>query len=266
MEESVAPIPEGPQRPRRERCRFQFRVRTVLLIVVAVGIEMSYFVVLNNIKPQRQKKLEPDPFEEEMRREAEARRARETAIDHLAAAERWGTLRRQAAARRLAAERLAGLGGEVKYHEEKPEPQWLRDLVGEEPIRTPISVDFSERTVPNAAWDDLEVLSDLRGLYLGGSDIADGALEHIKGLAQLRVLHLHRTRVTDAGLVHLQGLTQLQALTLSETGITDAGLVHLTGLSRLKYIDLPQTVTDSGKARLTRALPGVKINLSQERP
>ncbi|TET21777.1 MAG: hypothetical protein E3J71_08485, partial [Candidatus Stahlbacteria bacterium] len=62
------------------------------------------------------------------------------------------------------------------------------------------------------------------------SEIDDAGLKHLAGLTNLRWLWLGGTDITDAGLALLKGLTNLRGLGLGGTNITDAGLGHLTGL------------------------------------
>ena len=69
----------------------------------------------------------------------------------------------------------------------------------------------------------------------------DGDLAHLKGLTELRGLYLGHTQITDAGLAHLKGLTGLRELGLWGTQITDAGLAHLKGLTGLRKLNLVRT-------------------------
>jgi len=90
-------------------------------------------------------------------------------------------------------------------------------------------------------------LVGLEELYLTGARVTDAGMAHLRGLHQLRVLHLDHTQVGDAGLAHLQRLIHLEQLELKGTNVTDAGLAHLEGLLRLKQLGLAQThVTDGG--------------------
>ena len=66
----------------------------------------------------------------------------------------------------------------------------------------------------------------------------DAGLEQLRDLTSLKILDLFETHVTDAGLKHLEGLTQLQQLDLKNTQVTDAGLKHLEGLTQLQWLGL----------------------------
>jgi hypothetical protein len=101
-------------------------------------------------------------------------------------------------------------------------------------------------------------LKRLEHLSLYNTSITDAGLQHLEGLTKLQVLDLSCTKVTDAGLRHIERLTQLQKLELS--GVTDAGLQRLKGLAQLQELVLYNCwVTDAGVKTLQRALPNCKI-------
>ena len=145
-------------------------------------------------------------------------------------------------------------------HGEPPGPAWLQELFG---------VDFfSDVATANVRTDaGLEragSLSELRSLIhtsgLKPSRITDAGLKRISGLRRLRRLDLSETNVTDVGLVSLRDLTQLRDLSLRATRITDAGLTHLTALNNLKYLSLGLTqVTDQGVVKLRQKLPNCQV-------
>jgi hypothetical protein len=121
-------------------------------------------------------------------------------------------------------------------------------------------LNLEDTKVTDAGLGHLRDLSKLRELYLSGTPVTDAGLEHLKGLSQLQTLCLGGTQVTDAGTEHLKGLSRLAYLNLSDTQVTDAGLEHLTGLSRLKDLWLKGThVSDAGTKRLQQALPNCEI-------
>ena len=94
-------------------------------------------------------------------------------------------------------------------------------------------------------------LQQLQGLSLAGTKVTDAGLEHLEGLTQLRKLCLDDTKITDAGLEYLTRLTQLDELSVVNTQVTDVGLVHLKGLPKLQFLHLGKTqVTDTGLQRL----------------
>ena len=106
-------------------------------------------------------------------------------------------------------------------------------------------------TVTDAGLEPLKGLPRLRTLQLDNTQVTDAGLGHIEGLNQLRGLSLNLTMVTDAGLEHLKGLTKIEGLYLAGTEVTDAGLVSLKALPNLQVLDLNGTkVTDAGLSRL----------------
>ncbi len=99
---------------------------------------------------------------------------------------------------------------------------------------------------------------------LFGRPATADVLAEVGSLSNLKELFLDGSQVEDASLKHLAGLTQLQRLTLRETPITDVGLEHLKGLKSLKQLDLRRTrTTPQGRAMLQQALPGCVIESSR---
>jgi len=125
---------------------------------------------------------------------------------------------------------------------------------------------YAQRSINRAivkGWDVCEqeaylsqVLSNLRIIYLGGTQISD--VSSIIGLTQLQLLDLSETQVTDIS--PLSGLTQLQVLHLSRTQITDVS--PLSGLTQLQelYLFGAQITDASPLSELTQLQ---KLNLSR---
>ena len=106
-------------------------------------------------------------------------------------------------------------------------------------------------TVSDAGLEHLRELNQLKTLNLLGTHVTDAGLECLKGLRQLQWLDLNYTTVSDAGLRHLKGLVQLQSLHLSGTKVSGAGLEYLRGLTRLQCLDVSATkLGDSGLEHL----------------
>ena len=110
-------------------------------------------------------------------------------------------------------------------------PRWLRDLLGDDFFNSVVILDLSARypspPITDAGLEHVRGLTQLRELTLNRNEITDAGLAHLEGLTQLQTLDLEHTKITDAGLAHLEGLTKLQSLGLAQTRITDAGLTHL---------------------------------------
>ena len=124
---------------------------------------------------------------------------------------------------------------------------------------------------PQALWLDcaeitdvglqhLEGLTRIQSLTLGGTKVTDAGLQYLGGLMRLEVLSLNGTKVTDVGLRHLARLSQLQDVDLRNTVITDDGLQHFEKLTKLQSLQLFHTkVSAAGVAKLQKALPNCKI-------
>jgi hypothetical protein len=136
-------------------------------------------------------------------------------------------------------------------------PIWLRKLGGH--VHFPILYRVS---VAHLSWNDdqvlkrqmreLEGLSSLESLSIGGMFITDAGLEGLRKLPQLRDLTVCSSGMTDAGLAHVEGQGNLRTLSLARTGITGAGLKHLKELKQLEILDLDYTdVDDTGLAYLS---------------
>ena len=95
--------------------------------------------------------------------------------------------------------------------------------------------------------EHLNELDQLRYLDVNWSKVKDAGLKHIKGLTRLEVLILGFNEVSNEGLVHINGLTQLRELYINCPIVSDAGLIHLKGLKQLKVLNLDGTkVSDAG--------------------
>ncbi len=75
--------------------------------------------------------------------------------------------------------------------------------------------------ITDAGLVNLKGLTSLEVLRLDGTQVTDAGLVHLKNLTKLQQLCLARTQVTDAGLVHLSGLTRLSQLDLGHAQVTD---------------------------------------------
>ena len=128
-----------------------------------------------------------------------------------------------------------------------PKPAWLRKVFGDDFFIDVYLVDLYDGND-----SDLELLAGMKRLHtlsLSSLPVTDAGLQHLEGLNQLRELELGDTRITDIGLKHLDGLQKLRELNLNGTQVTDAGLKRLVGLKQLESIDLNRTqITDLGVA------------------
>ena len=103
----------------------------------------------------------------------------------------------------------------------------LRSLLRDDFIGAVVGVNLNDRNITDAGLAHLAALPQLRELWLDGNQITDAGLAHLAALPQLQKLFLDGTQITDAGLAHLAGLTQLQELWLYQTQVTDVGVTKL---------------------------------------
>lgn len=177
------------------RWRFQFSIRSLLVMTIAVAIPFSWLAV-------------------EMKK-ARRQRVVVAAIEKLGGGVRYDYV------------------FTPPWGFEMPGPVWLRKLVGSDFFANVEGVHFYEMSEMDIALPYLRELPQLWELQLENTQVTDAGLDHLKGLTQLRWLSLANSHVTDAGLRHLMGLTHLEQLHLSNTQVTDGGLQHLKGLTQL---------------------------------
>ena len=123
----------------------------------------------------------------------------------------WLAVKLQQAKReREAAAAITELGGEVRWWSRPSRPEWLRKLLGGDLFMRVEEVQVSGDT--DQDWQNLKALSQLRVLYLDGTNITDKRLENLRGLSQLQILGLSQTNISDNGLESIKGLSQLQVL------------------------------------------------------
>ena len=211
------------------RLRFQFSVRSLVVLVVAVAVPCCWLAM-----KMRQA--------ERQRTAVEAiREAGGTVFYHYQHTETLGRV----------------------PNAEPPAPAWLRKLVGDD-----FFSNVSIVTLDGANDETLVHLRELTKLVwldVADTQVTDEGLEHLRELTELEVLGLSDTQVTDLGLEHLTGLTRLTELGLADTQVTDAGLEHLRELTKLEYLGLSSTqVTSQGVEELRKALPNCQIVWEEE--
>ncbi len=239
----MEPVTTNSPKPRRRW--FQYKLRSLLILMLLLGAAMSWLAAKRN-QAQRQ------------------RLAAEAIVSH------GGDI--------VYDYQLIWLSGkhEPKWNPnaEPSGPSWLRRLFGEDVfagvVRARIVNDSDidslqyfpelERLELAAPLDDASHLNRLAGLKRLKSlrfdmvPLANSQLEYIKGLTSLRILSIENAQITDDGLQTLEGLHDLEQIGLTGPKLSDAGLVHIAGLTRLTRLDLHgRGFTDAGLAHL-RAL------------
>ncbi len=104
--------------------------------------------------------------------------------------------------------------------QEPPGPAWLRRLLENDFFASVVQVDLNGNLLTDTGLKHIRGLKQLRALDLGGSSFAldpanastDAGLESLEGLGRLEFLNLDHAPTTDAGLTHLKGLRQLRYL------------------------------------------------------
>lgn len=113
------------------------------------------------------------------------------------------------------------------------------------------SLDLGQTQVTDAGLGSLKGMSELESLKLEGIPITNEGLAHLAGLRKLHFLAIDSPQVTDQGLVSLKGMTKLRTLSLRRANLTDAGLEHLDGLRSVEYLYLSGSgITDGRLADL----------------
>ena len=210
------------------RRRFQFGLRSLLVLVVAVAVPCSWLAV-------------------ELQRAERQRKAVE-AIEGLGDCVAYGYTFHPIS------------GRWPLLREELPGPLWLRRLLGDDFFADVVGMSVHESEVNYAVLEHLRALPRLQEVCLCSCQVSEGGMELVGDLASLRELLLDGSNVDDAGLEHIAGLMQLEHLQVADTHVTDCGLKHLTRLAQLEYLDLSGTqVTDEGVKKLQQALPNCTI-------
>ena len=229
------------------RWRFQFSIRSVMLMVVAVAIPCSWIAVK---KEQLKQQMEVAAAIRELGWESYWSRPSPSwpywiwellgfegrHIDSVRSYGRHGT----------SILCLKGLNQltMLDIHETDINDAGLEHVKGLRQLR---DLRLGYTKVTNEGLEHLARLNQLERLDLEGTEVTDAGLENLKWLHQLRILNLQSTKITDAGLEDLKGLSQLRILNLRGTQITDVGLEHLKGLHQLIFLSLHGTkVTDAG--------------------
>ncbi len=207
------------------RWRFQFGIRTLLVLTVAVALPFSWLAV-------------------EMKKVREQRKA-------ISAIEKLGG---------TAYFMYEVYDAKSGWLARPSTPEWLRRLLGNEFFDNVYGVTIASNVFADAAMQEIGVLNGLQQLSFWSSNLTDVGMERVTKLVELKDLNLDNTQITDRGLKHLEDLVQLEKLSLCDTKVTDSGLVHLKSLIHLHYLDVIATgVTSGGFLKLHQALPNCKI-------
>ena len=189
------------------RWRFQYGIRSLLLLVVVVAVPFSWLAT-----------------------EREAAGKQREAVDAIVKAGGW-----------VVYDNEFDLSGNRIPEVTPPGPRWLCRLLGDDLFGNVWSVGFIHiihlagsftiqpftPEISDAGLKRIEELPHVRWLRLDYTKISNAGLEHVKGLTTLQSLNLNGTKISDGGLQHLKGLTHLQVLDLRGTEVTDSGVQNL---------------------------------------
>jgi hypothetical protein len=250
------------------RRRFQFSIRSLLVLVVAVAVPCSWMTV--EMKKADRQQVAKTAFQQfpgyvEYGYERSGQRTASPApswLCRLLGCDFYASIEFVC----LACEKRF-TDGEMEHVESLPRLKMLRLLganITDDGLRhlavlTVLEeLSLTRTQVGDAGLEHVQGLTKLRRLNLYATNITDSGLKYLKRLGRLEDLCLSKTKVT--GLEHLKALTQLQYLQLDNTQVTDAGLEPIEGFSKLERLDLRGTrVTAAGVAKLQQALPNCTI-------
>ena len=169
------------------RWRFQFSIRSLLVLTVAVALPFSWLAA-------------------RMRQAAGQQRV----VQEIEAA---GGL--------VVYDFQLDPSGKQNAKAQMPEPAWLRDLLGDDYFHDILALDLRHTGITDEALPRLAGLTCLKHLDLQNTEVSDAGLEHLKGLSRLEGLDLRFDDISDRGLQFLEGLPNLRSLALFGTGLSD---------------------------------------------
>lgn len=108
-------------------------------------------------------------------------------------------------------------------------------------------------------WSTLEALPFLQILDLGDRPITDDDLEQIALTSDLHALLARGANVTDKGLAFVGRLNDLRILSLDGAAITDAGLKSLADLQRLEVLELDHSQIRGAGLKHLAAMSHLKL-------
>ncbi len=221
-----------PRKP--ERQWFQFRLRTLLIVVLLLSLPLSWFGA--EVRRAKQQRMTAKAFQ---------RLGCEVLLDRGSLAAVLGI-----------PESLAGFPDWVVARNVPLTDSDLRHFRELPEIR---GIQLNDTDITDAGLRYLSDSTNLITLHLSNTHITDAGLKHLKRLTNLRHLMLDGTLVTDAGMEHLLVLTKLRSLVLCHTGVSDTGIERLKGLSDLEMVVVGDSVTQAGIEKLEQALPNCRV-------
>ncbi len=190
------------------RWRFQFSIRSLLVLTVAVAVPCSWLAVeIRKAKAQQVARMTLDRFPGHVD-------CNETPQHKGLTAPEW--LRRALGDDFFVDVQSACLGCD--------EPFTDADLACVVSLRRFTWLTLYDAKITTNGLRQIASLPELDHLFLSRCQIGDDGLEQIAGLVRIEELGLDGNQITDAGLRRLEGLRSLKRLELRDTGVTDEGV------------------------------------------
>ena len=210
-----SPATVMPDQPKPKRRWFQYSLRTLLVLVAAIGVVLAT-VVIPAVRQRR-------------------------AVERVRALDGW-----------IGYDYRFHVDGTEDADASPPGPEWLRGLIGEDFFQTVVLVQFPgswqldhAKHVTDQELEALVDLPKLRSLTLSMTSVEGAGLKHLRRLTSLVELDLHDSPVDDAGLANVSELSSIKSLNLGGTLITNDGLSYLRNLPHLVSLDLENTKVSS---------------------
>ena len=160
-------------------------------------------------------------------------------------------------------------------------PAWLREFVGDDMLATAVKVEtqpgmiggfggfsmFLHSEISDNQLSILRRLADLRHLDLSGMPIMTSRLTCLEGLTELETLRLNQHEINDEGLASLPELPKLKKLFIGEGRVTGTALAHFASFKHLQEIQIlavsldSPAISDRTLDDLRSALPECNISL-----
>jgi hypothetical protein len=155
------------------RWRFQFSIRSLLVLTLAVAVPFSWLAVEMKAAARQKEVVE---------KIMKLGRFEGMTYDH-----------------------QLNASGNYLRNAQVPGPPWLRKLLGDDFFGAVVILDLNDSKITDAGLVQLTGLIRLKALYLVNTRITDAGLAELTGLTQLRLLILgYNPQITDEGEAKLQ--------------------------------------------------------------
>jgi hypothetical protein len=120
---------------------------------------------------------------------------------------------------------------------------------------------LDDTQITDAGFESVKGLAKLDSLSLINTPITDAGLKHIVGLSNLRSLKLDGTQITDDSMGYVNKLNNLIGLSLENTDISDSAISDLSEMKNLRYLNIKDSyITRKGLEKLKKGLPYCNIS------